>query len=75
MISNSYFYITDKLKNGDVTRVVYKPTENMTSDYLTKAHQGKLFIKHRNMLMGLNCVDKWQFYQKYKEGLKKLCVS
>ena len=71
-----YFYITDKLKNGYVTEVVYKPTEYMTSDYLTKALQGKLFTKHCDTLMGLNGVaDQYQFYQKYKEGLKQLCVS
>ena len=71
-----YFYITDKLKNSDVTEVVYKPTEYMTSDYLTKALQGKLFTKHRDTLMGLSgIVDQYQFYQKYKEGLKQLCVS
>ena len=71
-----YFYITDKLKSGEVTEVVYKPTEYMTSDYLTKALQGKLFIKHRDTLMGLNGIaDQYQFYRKYKEGLKRTCVS
>ena len=47
------FYITDRLKEGDVSEVVYKPTEDMTSDYLTKALLGKLLIKHRTTLMGL----------------------
>lgn len=57
-INVRYFYITDKLKNNDVTQVVYKPLESMTSDYLTKAFQGKLLSKHQNTLMGLNGVDK-----------------
>ena len=34
-------YITDRLKAGDVSRVIYKPTGDMESDYLTKALQGK----------------------------------
>ena len=71
-----YFYITDKLKNSNVTEVVYKPTEYITSDYLMKALQGKLFSKHCDTLMGLKGVaNQWQFYWKYKEGLKQLCVS
>ena len=43
----------------------------MTSDYLTKALQGKLFIKHRKTLMGLDGIDEYQFYRKYKESQKK----
>ena len=31
-INVRYFCITDKLKNGNTTQVVYEPTENMTSD-------------------------------------------
>ena len=74
-INVRYFYITDKLKNGDVTWVLYKSTEIMTSNYLRKALEGILFIKHCNTLMGLNGVDQWQFYWKYEERLNKLCVS
>ena len=66
-----YFYITDQLKKGKVSEVVYKPTEDMTSDYLTKALQGKLFIKHRETLMGLDGIDEYQFYRKYKESQQK----
>ena len=66
-----YFYITDQLKSGAVSEVVYKPTEDMTSDYLTKALQGKLFIKHRKTLMGLDGIDEYQFYRKYKESQQK----
>ena len=36
-INVRYFYITDRLKDGDVSRVIYKPTRDMESDYLTKA--------------------------------------
>ena len=66
-----YFYITDQLNKGNVSEVVYKPTEDMTSDYLTKALQGKLFVKHRKTLMGLEGIDEYQFYRKYKASQQK----
>ena len=52
-INVQYFYITDRLKAGDVSRVIYKPTGDMESDYLTKALQGKAFRAHQKILMGL----------------------
>ena len=61
-----YFYITNQLKKGKISEVVYKPTEDMTSDYLTKALQGKLFIKHRKTIMDREGIDEYQFYRKYK---------
>ena len=39
-----YFYITDQLKKGEVSEVVYKPTEDMTSNYLTKALQARQVV-------------------------------
>ena len=65
-INVRYFYITDRLKAGEVTRVVHKPTEVMESDFLTKALQGQRFYAHRATLMGLDGIDEYQFYRKYK---------
>ena len=31
-----HFYITDRLKAGDPTRVIYKPAEEIESNYSTK---------------------------------------
>ena len=42
-ITVPYFYITNWLISGDISRVIYKPTEVMESDYFTQALQGKLF--------------------------------
>ena len=70
-ISVHYFYITNQLKKGEVSEVVYKSTEDMASDYLTKALQDKLFIKHRKTLMGLEGIDEYQFYRKYKASQQK----
>ena len=64
-INIRYFYVTDKIKEGEVS-VVYKPTHNKVSDYLTKPLQGSLFAKHRDALLGLYKGDYTSFYIKYK---------
>ena len=64
-----YFYITDRLQEGDVSvsSVIYKPTEKTTkSDYLTEALQGKLFHIHHRTLMRLEGIDEYMFCKKYK---------
>ena len=50
-INIRYFYVTSKIKEGSI-RVIYHPTKEMVSDYLTKPLQGSLFRTHRNSLMG-----------------------
>ena len=67
-INVRYFYITDRLKAGDISRIIYKPTGDMESDYLTKALQGKSFHTHRKTLMGLDGINKHMFYEKYKNN-------
>ena len=66
-INVRYFYITDRLKAGDVSRVIYKPTGDIESYYLTKALQGKAFYTHCKTLMGLDGIKKCMFYKKYKK--------
>ena len=65
-INIRYFYITDRLKARDISRIIYKPTGGMESNYLIKALQGKLFHTHRKTLMGLNGINKHMFYKEYK---------
>ena len=50
-INIRYFYVTSKIKEGSI-RVIYHPTKEMVSDYLTKPLQGSLFRTHQNSLMG-----------------------
>ena len=60
-----YFYVIDKV-NDEKVSIVYKPTYDMVSDFLTKKLQSKLFPKHREALLGF---EKWgynTFYVKYK---------
>ena len=65
-INIQYFYITDRLKAGDIHIIIYKPTGDMERDYLIKALQGKLFHTHCKTLMELDGVNKHMFYEKYK---------
>jgi hypothetical protein len=50
-INTRYFYVTSKIKDGSI-RVIYHPTKQMVSDYLTKPLQGSLFRTHCNSIMG-----------------------
>jgi hypothetical protein len=50
-INIRYFYVTSKIKSGSIS-VIYHPTKQMVSDYLTKPLQGALFRTHRNSIMG-----------------------
>ena len=56
----------DRLKAGNISRIIYQPTGNMESDYLTKALQGKAFYTHCKTLMGLDGINEHMFYDKYK---------
>ena len=66
-INIRYYFITEKLRSGEITDVVHKSTSEMQSDALTKGLQGKLFDTHRTTMMGLEGIDERQFYQIYKE--------
>jgi histone deacetylase 1/2 len=45
-----YFWIKDRVEMGDV-RIVYKPTESMVADLLTKPLQGEHFKRLRKVLL------------------------
>ena len=51
-INARYFFITDRIKKGDVS-VVWCPTEDMTGDFFTKPLKGALFRKFRDLVMGV----------------------
>ena len=64
-INVRYFYITGRLKAGDISRGIYKPTGDMEGDYLIKAFQGKEFHAHCKSLMELDGINEHLFYKKY----------
>ena len=51
-INIRYFFITDRVKNGDVS-LVWCPTGDMIGDFMTKPLQGALFRKFRDQIMGV----------------------
>ena len=57
-IAVQYFYITNQLISGDISRVIYKPTEVMESDYFTQALKEKLFHINKMELMNVYFVKR-----------------
>ena len=51
-INIRYFFITDRVKQGDVS-LVWCPTGDMIGDFMTKPLQGALFRKFRDQIMGV----------------------
>ena len=48
-----HFFLTDQVEKGNLKRITYCPTNNMTADYMTKPLQGEKFHKFRVKIMGL----------------------
>ena len=61
-----YFYVTDHLKKKDVSRMVYKLTGDMQSDYFTNTLQEQAFNNHQKILMGLDGTNDYKFYNKFR---------
>ena len=51
-INVKYFYITDQLQRNEL-EIQYCPTDQMVSDYLTKALQGNKFERFRKIIMNI----------------------
>jgi hypothetical protein len=51
-ISIRYFFITDRVKKGDVS-LAWCPTGDMIGDYVTKPLQGALFRQFRDQIIGV----------------------
>jgi len=62
-IAVRYFYITNRFISGDISRVIYKPTKTMKSDYFTQAIQGKIININKFELTKVNVIksngSKW----------------
>jgi len=51
-----YFWIADRLKSEKI-KIQYCPTQNMLADFLSKPLQGSLFVRLRDVLLGLKPVS------------------
>ena len=56
-INVRYFFITDKIKKGEV-KVAFCPTTNMLADFFTKPLQGSAFKKMRSIILNMPDTDK-----------------
>ena len=68
-INIRYFYVTSKIKDGSMS-VIYHPTKEMVSDYLTKPLQGCLFRTHRNSIMGHTEESIAKYHKAYSDAKK-----
>ena len=48
--------------------MIYHPTKEMVSDYLTKPLQGSLFRTHRNSLMGHDEDSITRYHKEYNDA-------
>jgi hypothetical protein len=65
-INIRYFFCTDRIKKGELS-VEYCPTLDMIADYFTKALQGSLFRKLRDLILGVKPADFEQYKRRYEE--------
>ena len=51
-INIQYYFVTDRIKNKELS-VEWRPTGDMTADFMTKPNQGSLFKNFRDQIMGV----------------------
>jgi len=51
-----YFFIKDRVHNNEVS-IRHCPTDMMLADFWTKPLQGKLFLKFRDQILGITCIE------------------
>ena len=69
-----YFFVTDKIKNKELT-IIYFPTKQMVADFFTKPLQGELYFVHRNSILGIRAEDIPIYINDYKlhcEAMKRI---
>ena len=62
-----YFYITDKVKSGEIN-IEHCPTKEMVRDYFTKPLAGSLFKKFRNIIPGICDTEMGEYRRAYKKS-------
>ena len=67
-INIRYFFITNKIKNGEVD-IKYMPTGEMIADYFTKPLQGALFRKMRDQIQGIDMNNLHVYKRQYDEAI------
>ena len=65
-----YFFVTDRIKHKEV-RIEYCPTGEMIADFMTKPLQGSIFIKFRNLILGIREED----FESYKLDFEQILLK
>ena len=66
-INIRYFYVTNKIKSGDVV-IVYHPIDRIVGDFLTKLLYRTPFKNHHNTIVGVT-EDTIEYYKmKYENA-------
>ena len=52
-INIRFFFVTDRIQQKELS-VEWRPTAEMIADFMTKPTQGKLFVKFRDTIMGVD---------------------
>ena len=64
-----YFFVTDKIQKKKV-KLLYCPTDKIIADYHTKPLQGALFVRFRNLILGVRPEDFNLYKMAYKKSLQ-----
>lgn len=71
-INKRYFYVTNKVRSGDVV-IVHHPMEAMVGYFLTKPLNGTPFKSHRDTLIRLDKELIAYYKEKYKNAKAMYC--
>ena len=64
------FFVVDKIHKKEV-KVICCPTEEMVADCSSKPLQGKIFVTHRNTMLGTSIKEHGIHKKWCKEALKR----
>ena len=65
-----YFYVTDKVKSGEIT-IEYCPTKEMVADFFTKPLTGSVFKMFQNTILGVDEKDSTVYQNAYEQATRE----
>ena len=65
-----YFFVTDRIKHKE-EQIEYCPTGDMIADFMTKPLQGSIFIKFRNLILGIREED----FDSYRKDFEQILLK
>ena len=65
-----YFFVTDRIKHKEI-KIEYCPTGEMVANFMTKPLQGSVFIKFRNLILGIREED----FDSYRKDFEQILLK